>query len=88
MRTLTTCPWCHATVDAGPCRPAFCPDCGHRADVPRSCCDCARCSAPLPLARRFDPYERIDLATGDIIDLPDGHAPAFPAERDTGPRAG
>src|SRR5262249_37418558 len=66
VRILTTCPWCHALVDAGPCRPAFC-QCGHRADLPRGACDCARGSGPLPRARPFTPDGGIDLATGEVF---------------------
>lgn len=49
MLTSRSCSWCHTMnqTNAGPGAPT-CSECGHRADLPRSACDCARC-------RRFEP---------------------------------
>jgi hypothetical protein len=40
--TQRTCSWCHE-VNAVTTRPSFCTKCGHRVDVVRLECNCARC---------------------------------------------
>lgn len=48
MLTSRSCSWCHHSnpVNTGPS--PTCSNCEHRADLPRSACDCAKC-------RRFEP---------------------------------
>jgi hypothetical protein len=67
MRTRVGCSWCHdwATVGAPPW--PTCGGCGHRADVARMLCDCARCRPLRPIGfegERFtfapEPHERIN----------------------------
>jgi hypothetical protein len=41
------CSWCHAI---GSTFEKFCLFCGHRADVPRSQCDCPKCWKPDDVA--------------------------------------
>jgi hypothetical protein len=58
--TRRTCSWCH-TVTAE----RECPDCGHRSDVPRLDCDCARC-------RRFESPKDVtgsSVAAGDVVEF-------------------
>jgi hypothetical protein len=45
--TWRTCSWCHRLniIDPVAEQRRYCPDCGHRADVPRLECDCSRCGA-------------------------------------------
>jgi hypothetical protein len=44
MRTHVSCSWCHEmTPLATGGRPTLCEACLHRADLPRSQCDCDRC---------------------------------------------
>jgi hypothetical protein len=66
MRYYGGCAWCHETNELTPERdtihwqPATCHSCGHRGDVARMKCDCARCRSggpgsgilPLDLADR------------------------------------
>ncbi|QEL18325.1 hypothetical protein [Limnoglobus roseus] len=40
MATRTSCSWCHELAES-----PHCPACGHRADLPRTACDCVVCSA-------------------------------------------
>jgi hypothetical protein len=40
--TKRTCSFCHHPNTVGNGR-LYCTSCGHRGDVPRSCCDCAMC---------------------------------------------
>lgn len=43
--TLKICSWCHTAVPLGT---KTCPDCGHRADLPRLKCDCLKCRITHP----------------------------------------
>lgn len=38
------CSWCQAS---NPFTTKYCPTCGHRADLPRACCDCPQCAPSL-----------------------------------------
>lgn len=40
-----TCSWCHEINELRD-GPTACIACGHRADVPRICCDCRLCAQP------------------------------------------
>ena len=40
MNSQIMCSWCHPMVEAGA---RNCPQCGHRADLPRLECDCLKC---------------------------------------------
>lgn len=44
------CPWCANHVLIRPGEATYCPTpgCSHRADLPRSCCDCALCGRTPP----------------------------------------
>lgn len=39
------CPWCGTYMELNPVEATYCRACFHRADLPRSCCDCASCLA-------------------------------------------
>ena len=45
METSRSCSWCHNSNEIG-AGPAYCWDCGHRADVGRLECDCSICQPP------------------------------------------
>lgn len=41
------CSWCHELNEVGPMLSAYCWNCGHRSDSPRSLCDCQMCQQPF-----------------------------------------
>lgn len=45
---ILTCSWCHASHELRPDVRPICEHCGHRADLPRTHCDCGQptCSPP------------------------------------------
>lgn len=46
MTWSKSCSWCHEMNEMLPERRTWCHSCGHRADLPRHCCDCQRCLSP------------------------------------------
>ena len=74
---LVSCSWCHAMNDIHGRTNPLCKDCGHRADVERTKCDCPKCSR-TPEQRREDAeknmadfLKRFDAAGGDLNKLLD-----------------
>ncbi len=50
MSEQISCSWCHETVDIAA---RYCPCCGHRADLPRTQCNCSRCRSIREQAARM-----------------------------------
>lgn len=46
MKISVTCSWCHHVNELSlrEFDPVFCTNCGHRADLPRTECNCANCT--------------------------------------------
>lgn len=60
MITRTMCSWCHEMSADRDCE-----NCGHRADLPRLDCDCAKCR------RHEQPRDEsgVTLAVGDLVEF-------------------
>src|SRR5581483_1450957 len=60
VRSRQSCSHCHEMNDAGA---KFCHNCGHRADLPRLLCDCARCqpfTSSTPETPLFVGYAKLE----------------------------
>lgn len=79
------CSWCdmaNKVGDGDDVRPTACGRCGHRADLPRSGCDCGRCRPADWKARYLDLGRRFDrLAAENLEEFADAHAVASAADR-------
>jgi hypothetical protein len=72
LPTRQTCSWCHTLHGPGSRGWPSCPECGHRADIPRMACDCRRCR---PSGAVLTP--RALALMGSLFDL---HAACLAAE--------
>jgi hypothetical protein len=57
-----SCSWCHAMNFISRERSNICRNCGHRADLPMSRCDCLQCTLPPPPLTA----EQVNLALADL----------------------
>lgn len=84
FRLIASCSWCHAMNERTTGEVVYCCECGHRADLPRSECDCPRCTATpaeREAARQLDMAEllrRFDAAGGELGKVLDGDGPEAP----------
>jgi hypothetical protein len=67
-----SCSWCHALNVVGSVvrgvpvvSPTACRQCGHRADVPMSRCDCETCTSPQKPLTQAEVDEMLKILHGD-----------------------
>jgi hypothetical protein len=72
LAVTVSCSWCHRTNDVSGEGPHYCPECGHRADLPMSDCNCSQCTRSkedreaVRQKDMADLLKKLDAAGGDI----------------------